>query len=334
MPSISSRSRKPAVGVTILLFFATSTAMPRTARAEPITIGMVVFAIGTAVTGAVAADQITSTYVATALGYATPESDAMFTWRAGRQNRALATDVDLDQDGLVHVGQASAEVGYIFDSLDPIAQSKGNYYNAVAIWKNGQVKNSDDAGELPPGSAVGGAAVNVSNLPLINSFKIDMQTGTIGSIQALMGGGAQYVDGAWRRWDPRTETDPTVRAFLSGALLAVAGPGVPPEIPSTDQLFEEFLADGAVDWFPYFLAAASAAGTYERDGQTFVNDFEFIVPFNSPVPAAGDWYHHVGMLAPGAGPGSVVPEPGTIALVGLGLLGLAVVARRRIAQRT
>lgn len=133
----------------------------------------------------------------------------------------------------------------------------------------------------------------------------------------VVGGGARYLNGSWARWDPRDETDAKIKAFLDGTHLANAGPTVPSGIPSSITLVDEFVADGAVDWFPYFLSAVTSAGTYQLNGQTYVNDFAFSVPFSSPVSADGVWYHHVEALAFGE-----VPGPSALALLCFGVTGL------------
>jgi hypothetical protein len=281
----------------------------RRARSEPITIGIAV-GLGTSLAVAIAYDQFTANYLAISLGYATPEPDADLVWKLGRGEWALATDADLGPP--LSIGQASTEVGYIWDTLDPIAQSKGNYFNASRTYKNGALKDAETGGNPPaPGAQATEIKIDVSNLPLQDRVTIDMHTGKKGSYDSLMGGGARYEGGQWVRWDSRSETDPTMAAYLDGTLSPGPGSDIPPyEVPSLNVLFAADEASDAVDWFPYFLSAIQSTGTYVSGGRTYYEPFSFVVPLSTPVDADGEWYASAGAMA-----ADVVPEPSALVIL-------------------
>jgi hypothetical protein len=164
-----------------------------------------------------------------------------------------------------------------------------------------------------------GLPIDIRNLPFRENFKFDVVTGKIGSFDAVVFGGAQYVNGQWISWSPATETNSIIRSYLSGSLTPDAGSDIPLyPVPSTDQLFLEATAKGAVDWFPYFSEALKSAGTHFDGEQLVANDFIFTVPFGG-VTADGTWFESDEAL----GLGSVLaPVPGPIA--GAGLPGLIV----------
>ncbi|AHG89931.1 PEP motif putative anchor domain protein [Gemmatirosa kalamazoonensis] len=322
------RRRGVAIGVAVGLLLCVTVAT--VARADPITLTAVLIGLASAIIGGIAVNNATSVYLALSLGYATPQPDASVSWRTARNDPAIAVDFDTDPQGKEHLGEAVTTIGLLFDRLDPIANSHGSYYNASRIFKNGSVAKESDGGALPPGTPLDAIRFTAGNLPLTKDFSFDINTGKIGSIDALVGGGALYDGTQWVPWDPRTVTEPVVHAFLDGALTPGPAQGVPFNTPSTDQLFDENDADGAVNWFPYFLAAVNAAGTHVgSDGRTYTNEFSFDVPFGTGVTTDGSWYISEEALAPGQGPGVVVPEPVSVTLVGVGLCAIGVGARVR-----
>jgi hypothetical protein len=321
MIRFSKRARMAAAAAAFAL------ALPAgPAKTEPVTVGIAI-GLGTGLVVAIAYDQFTANYLAISLGYATPQPDAQLVWKLGRQT-AIATDVDLGPPGPpVSVGQAYTDIGYIWDTLDPISLSKGNYYNASRTYKNGALKDAEVGGNPPPGGAQATAIrVDIANLPLENKIKIDMHTGKIGSYDSVFGGGAQYIDGVWHPWDSRDETDPTVSSYLAGSILPSPDSDIPSyPVPSTNEMFAANEASAySVDWFPYFLSAVLSAGTYFSGGKEYYNPISFEVPLSAPVDAYGSWYSSAQILAP-----NQVPEPPAALIFAIGALMWLVLGRRQ-----
>jgi len=75
------------------------------------------------------------------------------------------------------------------------------------------------------------------------------------------------------------------------------------------------------------------AGTFQRDGASFYNDFTFSVPLAQPVSATGRWYSSVEVLQMNSVGPNGVPEPGSLFLLTAGLLAMATSGRRRLLDR-
>lgn len=272
-------------------------------------------------------DEAKADYLAIAFGYATPEPDAQLAWQIGRLNPAVATDLD----GGDNLGQAYAEASILWDYYDPIAESKGLYYNFARIYKNGQLSKSDVGGAPPVGTKGVAVQYSITALPVANNVTVDMQTGKIGqSYDGLVGGGARFVQGiGWVPWDSRSETDTTVRAYLDGSLQPNSSSSIPSyEVPSVDELFSS--GQAATNWFTYFLDAVSSAGTETAaDGTTVYKPFAFAVPFSTAVDIGtsenpgGNWYTSFEVSQ------SSLPEPPMLALLAVCLAGLGIGRRRK-----
>lgn len=295
-------------------------------RAEPITVGVVLITIGTGVVVGIAANEFNANYVNIAHAYATPQPDSRLVWTIGRGNPASAYELDPGPGSLDSVGAACAEAGFIYDTVEAEEscfgiKAENDYYNAARIYKNGQVNENAVEG-TPAAGDTQDLRLTLINLPARQDVRIDMHTGKISSLDALVGGGARFTGSTWVPWRSTEETDQVVRSYLSGALSPDAGSEVPSFIvPSVDDLFAADDASGAVDWFPFFLSAVSSAGTFERNGQTFYNDISFDVPLSQVVPLDGTWYTSVEVLQPNV---NAVPEPAvTILLFSIGIAMLA-----------
>jgi hypothetical protein len=259
--------------------------------------------------------------------YATPEPDSTFKWKIGTNNTATAFDPDV---GPVSQGNASATAFRFFaDDLDPYGLSYGDYFNAARVYKNGKLISSATGGAVPPGTPLLSVPIDLNNLPLQEGFNFDVPTGKIGSLDAIVGGGAEYTGPQWVPWAPAKETDPIVRSYLDGSRKPDPGSDKPNiDVPSTDSLFAADAASDAQDWFPYFLAALNTAKMSQVAGQAMINDLSFNVPLKHPATSDGTWYVSEEALAPGN-----VPEPSVVGLVSLGLTVLTLFELRKRAHR-
>lgn len=181
----------PLSAVVLAIFVAIST--PSTARAEPITIGLVLLTIGGGIVVAIVSEEVSGpTYVNIAHGYATPTPDSHLVWTVGRRNPASAFDTDFISDPISR-GKACANAGFIYDTIDASqtcdgAKAEGAYYNAARIFKDGELNEADTSTPRPTG-LTRELVTEISNLPADMDVRIDMHTGQIGSYDALVGGG-------------------------------------------------------------------------------------------------------------------------------------------------
>lgn len=276
--------------------------------------------------------------VAIAFAYALPEFDAYLRWKVGANQTAAVLDSDAGPPFSITFPAATAFDLFFFQrwigikecNLEPNRLSEGSYFSATRCYKSGVFVQGDTGGgdqPFPPGVTVKDFPVDIKNLPLKEKLTIDMHLGTIGSLDALFGGGAQFEGGTWVPWDSHSETEANVRAYFDGSFPRDADSDVPSLlVPSVDAMFDADKASNAVDWFPYFLAAVQGAGTREEDGQLFYNDFTFTVTLTQEVPLTGTWYASTGLTAQGLASAGV-PEPTTALLLLVGVLGVACTRR-------
>jgi hypothetical protein len=100
--------------------------------------------------------------------------------------------------------------------------------------------------------------------------------------------------------------------------------------PSPDTQFMFVMKDGAgTNLVAYLLSPLASSGTYSSP---FTNP-PFAAPGATAIRAKDISHISVYFLTDPGGPGTGVPEPGTIAMLGLGLLGIGLVSARRKSQQ-
>lgn len=165
----------------------------------------------------------------------------------------------------------------------------------------------------------------VQNLTLTQPLRVDRVFDPTAPFISDAGGGDFFIAAGtvvashYFQWDPGSGSAATVRATLAldSQVFAL--------ITSDQNLFDSdsFLGLTGLDYADFGDRGLESGDIANFNGQN--------VDISWFASSPGDWTRLITAFSPGGGPGPSVPEPGTLALLGLGLAGLSL-SRRRLAR--